>query len=127
MIHGKSTVCPVVYMHLASLRHCFSSSGDIISRSPGSLEPQHLKMLLSLLQGSPNPSDRAQILITLGNTAAFTVNQVRQAYLKLVCCLNSNYCEKVSNDNFPIHMFGFLVVSLLFRGRSVFSCYIQLV
>ncbi|XP_038857295.1 armadillo repeat-containing protein 10 isoform X2 [Salvelinus namaycush] len=32
-------------------------------------------MLLSLLQGSPNPSDRAQILITLGNTAAFTVNQ----------------------------------------------------
>ncbi|XP_014003855.1 armadillo repeat-containing protein 10 isoform X1 [Salmo salar] len=51
------------------------ASSDIISRSPGSLEPQHLKMLLSLLQGSPNPSDRAQILITLGNTAAFTVNQ----------------------------------------------------
>ncbi|KAJ8003061.1 hypothetical protein DPEC_G00165440 [Dallia pectoralis] len=50
-------------------------SSDIMSKSPGSLEPQHLKMLLSLLQSTPSSSERVQILITLGNTAAFTVNQ----------------------------------------------------
>ncbi|XP_071393835.1 armadillo repeat-containing protein 10 [Centroberyx affinis] len=51
------------------------ASGDIISKSPGSLEPQHLKMLLSCLQTNSNPSDRCRILLTLGNAAAFTVNQ----------------------------------------------------
>ncbi|XP_067090966.1 armadillo repeat-containing protein 10 [Osmerus mordax] len=50
------------------------STGDIVSKSSGSLEPQHLEMLLSLLQNN-HPSDRAEILLTLGNTAAFTVNQ----------------------------------------------------
>ncbi|KAL0968386.1 hypothetical protein UPYG_G00266200 [Umbra pygmaea] len=53
----------------------FVQSSDMVFKSPGSLEPQHLKMLLSLLQTTPSPSDRVQILITLGNTAAFTVNQ----------------------------------------------------
>lgn len=52
-----------------------SSAGDISAKSPGSLEPQHLKMLLTLLESNTNPSDRAQIVLTLGNTAAFTVNQ----------------------------------------------------
>ncbi|MBN3298357.1 ARM10 protein, partial [Amia calva] len=52
-----------------------SSSGEILSKSPGSLEPQHLEMLLSLLQSSPDPSERTQILVTLGNSAAFSVNQ----------------------------------------------------
>ncbi|CAK6969032.1 armadillo repeat-containing protein 10 [Scomber scombrus] len=51
------------------------ASGDIIHQSPGNLEPQHLKMLLSCLQTSNNPSDRCRILLTLGNAAAFTVNQ----------------------------------------------------
>nr|XP_046250540.1 armadillo repeat-containing protein 10 [Scatophagus argus] len=51
------------------------ASGDITYESPGNLEPQHLKMLLSCLQTSRNPSDRCRILLTLGNAAAFTVNQ----------------------------------------------------
>lgn len=51
------------------------ASGDIIHQSPNNLEPQHLKMLLSCLQTSDNPSDRCRILLTLGNAAAFTVNQ----------------------------------------------------
>ncbi|XP_029908798.1 armadillo repeat-containing protein 10 [Myripristis murdjan] len=48
-------------------------SSDIIS--PGRLEAQHVKMLLSCLQTASDPSDRCQILLTLGNAAAFTVNQ----------------------------------------------------
>lgn len=51
------------------------ASGDVIHQSPGNLEPQHLKMLLSCLQTSNNPSDKCRILLTLGNAAAFTVNQ----------------------------------------------------
>lgn len=50
-------------------------ASDITQQSPGSLEPQHLKMLLSCLQTSNNHSDRCQILLTLGNASAFTVNQ----------------------------------------------------
>lgn len=51
------------------------ASADIIHQSPSNLEPQHLKMLLSCLQTSNNSSDRCRILLTLGNAAAFTVNQ----------------------------------------------------
>lgn len=51
------------------------NSSEILSTPPGSLEPKHLSMLLSLLQSSPNPSERREVLITLGNAAAFTVNQ----------------------------------------------------
>ncbi|KAI5105443.1 armadillo repeat-containing protein 10 [Silurus meridionalis] len=52
-----------------------AASGEILSKSPSNLEPKHLSMLLSLLQRSPNPTERKQVLITLGNAAAFTVNQ----------------------------------------------------
>ncbi|XP_030640857.1 armadillo repeat-containing protein 10 [Chanos chanos] len=48
---------------------------DVLSKSPGSLEPRHIGMLLYLLQNTPNPSERRQVLLTLGNAAAFTVNQ----------------------------------------------------
>ncbi|TNN00626.1 armadillo repeat-containing protein 10 [Takifugu flavidus] len=51
------------------------AADDIIHASSGNLEPQHLKMLLSSLQTSNNPSERRQLLLTLGNAAAFTVNQ----------------------------------------------------
>ncbi|KAK3564770.1 hypothetical protein QTP86_025269 [Hemibagrus guttatus] len=51
------------------------ASSEIFSKSPSSLEPRHLSMLLSLLQSSPSPTQRKQVLITLGNAAAFTVNQ----------------------------------------------------
>ncbi|XP_017545848.1 armadillo repeat-containing protein 10 [Pygocentrus nattereri] len=51
------------------------ASSEILSKSPGSLEPRHLSMLLSLLQSSPSPAERREVLITLGNAAAFTVNQ----------------------------------------------------
>lgn len=52
-----------------------TESGDVHSRSAASLEPRHLSMLLSLLQSSPNPEERRKVLVTLGNAAAFTVNQ----------------------------------------------------
>ncbi|XP_022057363.1 armadillo repeat-containing protein 10 [Acanthochromis polyacanthus] len=65
-VSGLDVVCP---------RPVDAASGDIIHQSPNNLEPQHLKMLLSCLQTSDNPSDRCRILVTLGNAAAFTVNQ----------------------------------------------------
>lgn len=72
----------------------FCTTGDIISGAPGSLEPQHLKMLLSLLQTDTIPSDRSQILLTLGNTAAFTVNQVPQSHAFLVVLQVTLYSER---------------------------------
>ncbi|XP_066505029.1 armadillo repeat-containing protein 10 [Hoplias malabaricus] len=50
-------------------------ASEILCKSPDSLEPRHLSMLLSLLQSSPNQAERREVLITLGNAAAFTVNQ----------------------------------------------------
>ncbi|XP_031421101.1 armadillo repeat-containing protein 10 isoform X2 [Clupea harengus] len=52
-----------------------AEASNILTKSPGCLEPRHIGMLLSLLQSSPNASERSQVLITLGNSAAFTVNQ----------------------------------------------------
>ncbi|XP_073799164.1 armadillo repeat-containing protein 10 [Danio rerio] len=52
-----------------------TESNDIHSKSAASLEPRHLSMLLSLLQSSPNPEERRKVLVTIGNSAAFTVNQ----------------------------------------------------
>ncbi|TRY83473.1 hypothetical protein DNTS_016215, partial [Danionella cerebrum] len=46
-----------------------NESGESVSK------PRHLSMLLSLLQSSPNSDERRKVLITLGNAAAFTVNQ----------------------------------------------------
>lgn len=63
-VSGLDVVCP---------RPVNVPSGDIIHQSPNNLEPQHLKILLSCLQN--NPSDRCRVLLTLGNAAAFTVNQ----------------------------------------------------
>ncbi|XP_061578071.1 armadillo repeat-containing protein 10 [Cololabis saira] len=52
-----------------------AAAGDIIHQSPHNLEPRHLRMLLSCLQTGEDPSDRCRILLTLGNAAAFTMNQ----------------------------------------------------
>ncbi|XP_059190718.1 armadillo repeat-containing protein 10 [Centropristis striata] len=65
-VSGLDVVCP---------RPVDVASEDIIHQSPGNLDPQHLKMLLTCLQTSNNPPDRCRILLTLGNSAAFTVNQ----------------------------------------------------
>ncbi|CAJ1056936.1 armadillo repeat-containing protein 10 [Xyrichtys novacula] len=65
-VSGLDVVCP---------RPADIASGDIIHQSPDNLDPQHLKMLLSCLQTNTNPSDKCRILVTLGNAAAFTVNQ----------------------------------------------------
>ncbi|XP_054476806.1 armadillo repeat-containing protein 10 [Anoplopoma fimbria] len=65
-VSGLDVVCP---------RPVDVASGEVIHQSPGNLDPQHLKMLLSCLQTSNNPQDRCRILLTLGNSAAFTVNQ----------------------------------------------------
>ncbi|XP_020510762.1 armadillo repeat-containing protein 10 [Labrus bergylta] len=65
-VSGLDVVCP---------RPADVASGDIIHQSPDNLDPQHLKMLLSCLQTNTKPSDRCRILVTLGNAAAFTVNQ----------------------------------------------------
>uniref|UniRef100_A0A8C1VHL3 Armadillo repeat containing 10 n=1 Tax=Cyprinus carpio TaxID=7962 RepID=A0A8C1VHL3_CYPCA len=58
----------------------FSRAGDVNTKKSAKnlivhLEPRHLSMLLSLLQSSPNPEERRNVLVTLGNAAAFTVNQ----------------------------------------------------
>lgn len=74
-ILAKVSGLEVVRAHGVQSRTVDLASSDIVKKSPGSLEPQHLEMLLSLLQSNSNPSDRAQILLTLGNTAAFTINQ----------------------------------------------------
>ncbi|XP_076879031.1 armadillo repeat-containing protein 10 [Brachyhypopomus gauderio] len=50
-------------------------AGEILSKSPGVLEPRHLNVLLSVLQTSPSPTEKRDVLITLGNAAAFTANQ----------------------------------------------------
>ncbi|KAM9377245.1 armadillo repeat-containing protein 10 [Pholidichthys leucotaenia] len=65
-VSGLDVICP---------QQTGLASGDIIHQSPDNMEPQHLKMLLSCLQTSDNPSDKCRILLTLANAAAFTVNQ----------------------------------------------------
>ncbi|KAL3061715.1 hypothetical protein OYC64_009794 [Pagothenia borchgrevinki] len=65
-VSGLDVVCP---------RPVGGASGDLAHQSPGNLDPQHLKMLLSCLQTSNNTTDKCRILLTLGNSAAFTVNQ----------------------------------------------------
>ncbi|MBN3286478.1 ARM10 protein, partial [Polyodon spathula] len=52
-----------------------SSTDELLSKSPDSLEPHHLEMLLSLLQPNHDTSARIQVLVTLSNSAAFSVNQ----------------------------------------------------
>ncbi|XP_068169226.1 armadillo repeat-containing protein 10 isoform X2 [Antennarius striatus] len=64
-VSGLDVICP----------RAEAASGDVIHESPGNLEPQHLKMLLSCLQTNSDASERCQILLTLGNAAAFSVNQ----------------------------------------------------
>lgn len=51
------------------------ASEKIFQGSAGTLEPRHLKILLSCLQTSTTPSERCQVLLTLGNAAVFTGNQ----------------------------------------------------
>ncbi|XP_062856138.1 armadillo repeat-containing protein 10 [Trichomycterus rosablanca] len=70
-VSAFNVVTNTVSMNLTTER----TSGELLSKSPGSLEPRHLGMLLSLLQSSPNPTERREVLVTLGNSAAFTVNQ----------------------------------------------------
>ncbi|KAK2842132.1 hypothetical protein Q5P01_012332 [Channa striata] len=65
-VSGLDVACP---------RPVDAASGDIVHQSPGNLEPQHLKFLLSRVQTANNQSERFEILLTLGNAAAFTVNQ----------------------------------------------------
>ncbi|XP_072327430.1 armadillo repeat-containing protein 10 isoform X2 [Scyliorhinus torazame] len=49
--------------------------GCVLTKSPDSLEQQHLQVVLGLLQGTSESSTREQTLVTLGNSAAFTTNQ----------------------------------------------------
>ncbi|KAM9753583.1 armadillo repeat-containing protein 10 [Menidia menidia] len=65
-VSGLDVVCP---------RPGDVASGGIIHQSPNNLEPQHLKMLLSCLQNGDDLTQRCRVLRTLGNSAAFTVNQ----------------------------------------------------
>ncbi|XP_064199530.1 armadillo repeat-containing protein 10 [Anguilla rostrata] len=62
-------------LHQSESRAANIPSREILSQSPGNLQPHHIEMLLSLLETNSNPSDRMQILVTLGNAAAFSVNQ----------------------------------------------------
>ncbi|CAL8263898.1 unnamed protein product [Merluccius merluccius] len=77
-VSGKSYVetCPPnkLSFHQKSHSNVFLTD-DIDSKSPETLKPEHIKTLLSCLQTSSNQTDRCRVLITLGNAAAFTVNQ----------------------------------------------------
>lgn len=80
-VQGESRTFEQVLLMEPLLFFILFLPGEILSKSPSSLEPRHLSMLLSLLQRSPNPTERKQVLITLGNAAAFTVNQVLHVQL----------------------------------------------
>ncbi|XP_061750193.1 armadillo repeat-containing protein 10 isoform X2 [Nerophis ophidion] len=67
-VSGLDVVCP-------QGERTDAASGDTTHQTPGNLQPEHLKMLLTCLQTSTSPSDRCRLLLTLGNAAAFTVNQ----------------------------------------------------
>nr|XP_057932106.1 armadillo repeat-containing protein 10 [Doryrhamphus excisus] len=67
-VSGLDVVCP-------RSERTDAASGDVIHQPAGNLQPEHLKMLLTCLQTNTSPSDRCHLLITLGNAAAFTVNQ----------------------------------------------------
>ncbi|XP_061107513.1 armadillo repeat-containing protein 10 [Conger conger] len=62
-------------LHQSETRAANMPSREVLSQSPGTLQPHHMEMLLTLLETNPNPSDRIQVLVTLGNAAAFSVNQ----------------------------------------------------
>lgn len=79
----------------------------IIQGSAGTLEPRHLKILLSCLQTSTTPSERCQILLTLGNAAAFTVNQV------CLSCILANWWIFWSPPNH-----SFIIIILFFKKCS---------
>ncbi|XP_034032614.1 armadillo repeat-containing protein 10 isoform X1 [Thalassophryne amazonica] len=70
-----SLLAKVSGLDVVCVRTQDAAPGKGVAKSPGDLEPQHLKMLLSSLQTVNNPSDRCQILLTLSNAAVFTVNQ----------------------------------------------------
>uniref|UniRef100_A0A3P8VAR6 Armadillo repeat containing 10 n=1 Tax=Cynoglossus semilaevis TaxID=244447 RepID=A0A3P8VAR6_CYNSE len=64
-VSGMQVICP----------QRSDASSEITHQSPSNMEPKHLKMLLLCLQSSNNTSERCKILLTLGNSAAFTSNQ----------------------------------------------------
>uniref|UniRef100_UPI00398E8916 armadillo repeat-containing protein 10 isoform X2 n=1 Tax=Pristiophorus japonicus TaxID=55135 RepID=UPI00398E8916 len=47
----------------------------VLAKPPAGLEQQHLQVVLGLLQGTSDASTRERALVTVGNSAAFTVNQ----------------------------------------------------
>ncbi|XP_067915352.1 armadillo repeat-containing protein 10 isoform X1 [Heterodontus francisci] len=52
-----------------------TQQGFVLAKSPNALEQQHLQVVLGLLQGTSDASTRELALVTVGNSAAFTVNQ----------------------------------------------------
>ena len=80
-VQGKRTI-------LQKQINCFHHSSHSIvfltevidSKSPGNLKPENIKMLLWCLQTSSEQTDRCRVLVTLGNAAAFSANQVQPAH-----------------------------------------------
>ncbi|XP_057691738.1 armadillo repeat-containing protein 10 [Corythoichthys intestinalis] len=64
-VSGLEVVCPPKS----------DDSYDLIQQSAGDLEPHHLKLLLTSLKNSNSTPCKCRLLVTLGNAAAFTVNQ----------------------------------------------------
>ncbi|XP_077598849.1 armadillo repeat-containing protein 10 [Stigmatopora nigra] len=64
-VSGLDVVCPP------------NDASDVMTQQcAGDLEPQHLKLLLTRLKTSNNSAPvKCQLLVTLGNAAAFTLNQ----------------------------------------------------
>uniref|UniRef100_H2ZV90 Armadillo repeat containing 10 n=1 Tax=Latimeria chalumnae TaxID=7897 RepID=H2ZV90_LATCH len=50
-------------------------SAQVLEKSPCSLELQHLQMLIDLLRVTEDPTIQEKALVTLSNSAAFSVNQ----------------------------------------------------
>eukprot|EP00062_Callorhinchus_milii_P006701 gi/632947516/ref/XP_007889084.1/ PREDICTED: armadillo repeat-containing protein 10 [Callorhinchus milii] len=50
-------------------------AGSVLANSPDNVDQQHLQVVLSLLQENSDVSTQERALVTLGNSAAFTVNQ----------------------------------------------------
>ncbi|XP_067861100.1 armadillo repeat-containing protein 10 [Heptranchias perlo] len=52
-----------------------TQQGGVLAKHPDGLEQQHLQVVLGLLQGTSDASTRELALVTVGNSAAFTINQ----------------------------------------------------
>lgn len=100
-------------------------TGNIIHQSVSNLEPQHLNMLLTCLKSSNSTSERCRLLLTLGNAAAFTVNQVL-AFKKKEDCMTFLWSFKKRPLTlcilYPAEYYSWLWRNSYYRGLPLWPC-----